>query len=280
MYKLLFDTAWSVMRSFAQDEKHLGVDTGMISVLHTWGQNLSLHPHIHCIVPGGGITSSGRWKHARSEGKFLFPVKAMSSVFRARFVTALRNTLPGLEKSFYNDLFKTGWVIYAKRPFGGPKQVIEYLGRYTHKIAISNHRIISISDTTVTFRYKDYRDESKNKVMTLESKEFIRRFSLHILPKGFPRIRHYGILSSKRKQKTLPIIHEQLGGHYSKLEKEGWKQISTQHLGYNPDCCPVCKKQTMVTILVFDKRGPPDPIAFSIIHQRTTSKAVNITLKA
>lgn len=258
IYKLLFDTAWSVMRSFAHDKKHLGADSGMISILHTWGQNLSLHPHIHCIVPGGGITPSGHWKHTRSQGKFLFPVKAMSSVFRTRFVTSLRNTIPGLDKSFYNDLFKTPWVIYARRPFGGPRQVIEYLGRYTHKIAISNHRITSITDDTVTFRYKDYRDASKNKVMTLDATEFIRRFSLHILPKGFSRIRHYGILSSKRKQKMLPLIHDQLGGHYSKPEKKDWRQISTEHLGYNPDCCPVCKKQTMIAILVFDRRGPPD----------------------
>lgn len=257
MYKLLFDTAWSVMRSFAHDEKHLGADTGMISILHTWGQNLSLHPHIHCIVPGGGVTQAGYWKSARSKGKFLFPVKAMSSVFRARFVNALRNTLPGLDKSFYNNLFKAGWVIYAKRPFGGPKQVIEYLGRYTHKIAISNHRITGITSDAVTFGYKDYRDESRSKMMTLEPKEFIRRFSLHILPKGFPRIRHYGILSSKRKQKTLPLIHEQLNSQYQKAEKKDWKQISTD-LGYNPDCCPVCKQQTMVTILCFDRRGPPD----------------------
>lgn len=257
MYKLLFDTAWSVIRSFADDEKHLGADTGMISIIHTWGQNLSLHPHIHCIVPGGGITQAGHWKHARSQGKFLFPVKAMSSVFRARFVIALRNTITGLDKSFYNDLFKTPWVIYAKRPFGGPKQVIEYLGRYTHKIAISNHRITGIANDTVTFRYKDYRDESKNKLITLQASEFIRRFSLHILPKGFPRIRHYGILSSKRKQKTLPLIHKLLKSHYQKAEQKDWKQISTD-LGYNPDCCPVCKQQTMITLFCFDRRGPPD----------------------
>ena len=275
MYKLLFDTAWSVIRSFSQDEKHLGADTGMISILHTWGQNLSLHPHIHCIVPGGGFTSSGHWKHARSKGKFLFPVKAISSVFRARFVTALRNALPGLEKSFYTDLFKTGWVIYAKRPFGGPKQVIEYLGRYTHKIAISNHRILGIANDTITFRYKDYRDESKNKVMTLDATEFIRRFSLHILPKGFPRIRHYGILSSKRKQKTLPLIHEQLNSHYQKAEKKDWKQISAD-LGYNPDCCPVCKQKTMVTFLVFDQRGPPDISLLKPIAKRQQENAATL----
>ena len=279
IYKLLFDTAWGVIRSFSQDEKHLGADTGMISILHTWGQNLSLHPHIHCIVPGGGITPTGHWKHARSHGKFLFPVKAMSSVFRARFVTALRSTIKDLDKSFYNDLFKTAWVIYAKRPFGGPKQVIEYLGRYSHKIAISNHRITSISDHAVTFRYKDYRDESKNKMMTLNPQEFIRRFSLHILPKGFPRIRHYGILSSRRKQKTLPVIHEQLNSLYLKAEKKDWKQISTD-LGYNPDCCPVCKQHTMITILCFDRRGPPDRTFIQSLIQKKQPLTVPQSEKA
>ena len=187
--------------------------------------------------------------------------------------TALRKTIKGLEKSFYNDLFKTPWVIYAKRPFGGPKQVIEYLGRYTHKIAISNHRITSIRDNAVIFRYKDYRDSGKDKIMTLEPREFIRRFSLHILPKGFPRIRHYGILSSKRKQKTLPLIHEQLNSQYQKVEKKDWKQISTD-LGYNPDCCPVCKQQTMITILCFDRRGPPSRTLIQSLIKRRQPLAV------
>ena len=257
VYKILFDTAWSVMKSFAHDHKHLGAETGMIAILHTWGQNLSLHPHLHCIVPGGGLTQAGNWIPARSDGEFLFPVKAISPVFRARFVSALRRTVKGLDRSFYDALFKTPWVVYAKRPFGGPKQVIEYLGRYTHKIAISNHRLVGITDKAVTFHYKDYRDASKKKIMTLDAPEFVRRFSLHILPKGFMRIRHYGILSSNRKLKTLPVIHEQLHSVYLVPEKKDWKQISTA-LGFNPDCCPVCKQQTMITLLSFDRRGPPD----------------------
>ena len=258
VYKLLFDTAWSVIRDFGQDEKHLGAQTGMICILHTWGQNLCLHPHLHCIVPAGGLTMAGRWKPARGHGKFLFPVKAMSLVFRARFVAALRRQFPRQEKAFYDGLFKTPWVVYAKRPFGGPKQVVEYLGRYTHKIAISNHRIISFTDGKVCFRYKDYRDESKTKTISLEATEFIRRFALHILPKGFVRIRHYGILSSSRKQKTLPTIHYQLGSVYRRVENSNWKQVCIRYLNYDPNCCPVCNKQTIVTILVFDKRGPPD----------------------
>jgi len=217
----------------------------------------SLHPHIHCIVPGGGLTKADYWKNVRGDGKFLFPLKAMSKVFRARFVSGLRNTIKDLDRSFYDHLFKTNWVVYSKRHFGGPKQVVEYLGRYTHKIAISNHRLLTITDQAVTFRYKDYRDQSKNKVMSLEAREFIRRFALHILPKEFMRIRHYGILSSSRKQKALPIIHQQLKSEYQVKEKKGWKQISTE-LGFNPDCCPACKQQTMITILCFDRQGPPD----------------------
>jgi len=258
VYNLLFDTAWTVVRDFARDKKHLGADPGMISILHTWGQNLSLHPHLHCIVPGGGVMASGKWKPARSNGKFLFPVKAMSQVFRARFVAALRSRFNGLEPSFYNALFNTPWVVYAKRPFGSPKHVIEYLGRYTHKVAISNHRIVDIQNNQVTFRYKDYRDEGKVKAMTLQAIDFIRRFSLHILPKGFMRIRHYGILSSSRKLHVLPLLHPQLESHYEYPEQKHWKVISTERLGYNPDACPVCNQLSMVTIFTFDRRGPPD----------------------
>jgi len=137
MYDMLFATAWKVMQSFAHDRKHLGAETGMIAILHTWGQNLSLHPHLHCIVPAGGLTIRNKWKHARGDGKFLFPVKAMSKVFRGKFVAELRKGFPTEPQSLYDKLFKRRWVIYAKLPFAGAEEVIEYLGRYTHKIAIS-----------------------------------------------------------------------------------------------------------------------------------------------
>jgi hypothetical protein len=204
------------------------------------------------------MTAEGKWKHARSKGKYLFPVDALSTVFRARFVAALRSHFKGLDRSFYNALFRTPWVVYAKRPFGGPKHVIEYLGRYTHKVAISNHRIVEVQNDRITFRYKDYRDESKVKLMPMQPIEFIRRFSLHILPKGFTRIRHYGILSSSRKQHVLPLLHQQLESRYEYPEEKDWKQISTERLGYDPDECPVCKQLTMISIFTFDRRGPPD----------------------
>jgi hypothetical protein len=139
LYNLLFEAAWQTVKAFGSDPGHLGAQAGMIAILHTWGQTLSLHPHLHCIVPGGGITGSGKWKLARSKGKFLFPVKALSTVFRAKFVAQLRKAFFDLDADLCPALFEKPWVVYAKRPFLGPKQVIEYLGRYTHKVALSNH---------------------------------------------------------------------------------------------------------------------------------------------
>ena len=167
------------MQSFAADPKYLGARPGMIAILHTWGQNLSLHPHLHCIVPGGGVNKQGKWKHKRKKGKFLFPVKAMSPVFRARFVEGLRKEFPDQSKQFFNSLFNQKWVVYAKPAFGGPQSVVAYLGRYTHKIAISNHRIKSLDNEKVTFSYKDYRHGNIQCKMSLSDQEFIRRFSQH-----------------------------------------------------------------------------------------------------
>jgi hypothetical protein len=252
VYDSLFAAAWQTVATFGRDPKHLGGRTGMICILHTWGQTLQLHPHLHCIVPGGGLSQAGKWKTARCKGKFLFPVKAMSKVFRAKYVEALKSRIPDLDKSLVNALFKKDWVVYAKRPFGGPEQVVEYLGRYTHKIAISNHRIQAVDEKTVTIGYKDYRQEGKKQSMTLEGMEFIRRFALHILPKGFVRIRHYGILSSTSKTITIPEIRKQLPERKNNKPKE--KRIVES---YDPLICPCCKTETMVTIQILPKRGPP-----------------------
>jgi hypothetical protein len=267
VYNMLFSTAWSVMKSFAADPNHLGADTGMIAILHTWGQNLSLHPHLHCVVPAGGLTKAGFWKQARGDGNFLFPVKAMSAVFRARFVAALRQTIKGLDQSLYDELFKTSWVVYAKKAFGGPQQVIEYLGRYTHKIAISNHRILNVTGNEISFSYKDYRQQGIKKVMILSSTEFIRRFSLHILPKGFVRIRHFGILSSSRKCETLPVIHGQLHSRYTPPQDRDTEQVMLT-LGFNPLRCPACNEFAMITILAFDRRGPPDSDQLAMLKEK------------
>lgn len=251
VYDTLFETAWSTIKTFSKDEKHLGAKTGMISILHTWGQTLTLHPHLHCIVPGGGLKEDGFWKSAKSKGKYLFPVKAMSKVFRAKFIESLKNKITDLEKNLVNKLFEKNWVVYAKRPFGNPSSVIEYLGRYTHKIAISNHRLLSVENGKVTFSYKDYRKEAKKQNMTLDAMEFIRRFSLHILPKRFVRIRHYGILSSTVKKSSIPKIKAMLPEKIIRKATDEPRQL------YNPNICPHCKKDTMVIIERFTGRGPP-----------------------
>ena len=252
LYGLLFQTAWSVLSSFAQDHRHLGAQAGMIAILHTWGQTLTLHPHLHCIVPGGGLTCQGKWRQAKSKGKFLFPVKAMSKVFRGRYMDGLKAALPeAMTPELIRDLYKHQWVVYAKRPFSGPQSVVEYLGRYTHKIAISNHRIKNHEAGRITFSYKDYRHGSQKKEMTLDATEFIRRFSLHVLPKGFVRIRHYGILSSTSKLKCAVVIKAQ-----AKAPQAGAINKRTAVV-YNPKQCPCCKKETMETLMRFQRRGPP-----------------------
>lgn len=244
-YSILFKVAWSVMHDFAANHKFIGGRSGMIAILHTWGQNLSFHPHLHCIVPGGGLSKQGKWKSSKAKGKYLFPVKAMSKVFRARFVEALRKELE-LKDDLGKTLFAKSWVIYCKRPFYGAPQVVEYLGRYTHKVAISNHRIKSLDNNRVTFTAKDYRQGGKVKLVTLIDQEFIRRFALHILPKGFTRIRHYGILSSSLKTKILPQLKEELG-ELILPDREVLKHRK----------CPVCKKGELIMVSTFSGRDPP-----------------------
>jgi Putative transposase/Transposase zinc-binding domain len=252
LYGILFKTVWSVLLSFGDDQKWLGARTGMIAILHTWGQTLSLHPHLHCIVPGGGLTPQGKWRTAKSQGKYLFPVKAMSKVFRARFIAALKKELPDkIDNALVTELYKKDWVIYAKRPFNGPESVIEYLGRYTHKIAISNHRLKHIADSKVTFSYKDYRQNGNKKEMTLDASEFIRRFALHILPRAFVRMRHYGILSNTAKAKCAIQVKAQLPGITIQKTNKPLAEV------YNPKRCPCCQQDTMLTILHFSRRGPP-----------------------
>jgi hypothetical protein len=255
LYNLLFTTAWSVLNSFGHDPKLLGASTGMISILHTWGQTMTLHPHLHCIVPGGGLTKQAKWKHANSNGKYLFSVKAKSKLFRGRFLAELKEQLPEqMSKAFINQLYKHNWVVYAKRPFAGSQSVVEYLGRYTHKIAISNHRIKSMNAGHVTFSYKDYKHGSVTREMTLEATEFIRRFSLHILPKSFVRIRHYGICSSTAKQKSAATIKAQLPAEATQSPAIYCKAAP---VAFNPKQCPTCKKKTMETLMRFTHRGPP-----------------------
>ena len=275
VYNLLFTTAWQTVQVFAADPKYLGAQAGMIAVLHTWGQNLSLHPHVHCIVPGGGLTAQGKWKDAKGKDKFLFPAKAMSKVFRAKFVAALRLAFQQDKLSFtaqskqcqdkhsfarlMRSLFLKPWNIHAQRPFAGPEQVIRYLGRYTHRIAISNHRIRAIKDGKVTFAWKDYRKNGKKGLMSLEAKEFLRRFCLHILPPGFVRLRHYGFLASRNKTQALKQARESLKAKAPEAAtKQAWQELLFQKTGINLQACPCCKTGQMQTIRTFTKaRSPP-----------------------
>lgn len=245
VYRILFDAVWETLSSFAKNPKELGAKMGMIAVLHTWEQNLSFHPHLHCTVPKGGVTKAGYWKKGKGKNDFLFNVKALSVKFRGIFVAKLRKQLPDIPQTVYDKLFINKWVVYAKPPFGKPEYVIEYLGRYTHKIAINNHRILNIdtANKTVTFSLKEYRNQGKKTTMTLTTEDFIKRFQNHILPKGFTRIRHYGYLSSSWKKEKLPklqllLMDKDLEGIIIEIPEE-----QTLHRR-----CRHCKKGVLITL--------------------------------
>ena len=268
MYGILFKSAWETLQEFAHDK---GLKTGIIAVLHTWGQTLSFHPHLHCIVPGGGTDNRGKWKNIRADGKFLFSVKALSKMFRAKYVSLLRKENI-VSPIVLNNLFCNPWVVFAKRPFAHPAHVIEYLGRYSHKVAISNNRLKDYSNNKVTFSYKDYRNACKVKEMTLDDTEFVRRFAFHILPKGFMKIRHYGILSSTSKNITIPRIREQVG--QVKIAYNDERNLKV----FNPKLCPCCGKESMVTIEVISPRGPPKPNVLRIADYSAFSEMTCTTI--
>jgi Putative transposase/Transposase zinc-binding domain len=256
LFKLLFDAASQTLLQFAQDPKYLGGKCSITTVLHTWGQQLGFHPHLHCIVSGGGVDANNKWVAAkRKNDKFLFPVPAMKPVFKVIFLKGLRlliqkdelqikgiDTKKIIEKAGYKK-----WKVHAQSPFGNVANVVEYLGRYTHKIAITTHRIISISEDSVRFKYKDYTDGDKQKEMTLSITEFLRRFELHILPKRFVKIRHYGLLQNHGKIKRLNVIRQQL--RLSPLPVKVQVPVGQRMLEkYGKDImlCPKCNKGKLV----------------------------------
>jgi hypothetical protein len=220
LFRLLFKASAATLCKVASDPKRLGAQIGFLCILHTWSQTLQPHPHIHCVIPGGGLSSDhSRWIASRSS--FFLPVKVLSRVFRGKFVAGLRRTfrnhqlvfsaecLPLADEknftAFLRTLFQQDWIVYAKPPFGGPQHVLHYLARYTHRVAISNHRLLSVSHSTVSFRWKDYAHASKTRIMTLSPEEFLRRFLQHVLPKGFPRIRYFGWLANRTRKELLPL---------------------------------------------------------------------------
>lgn len=219
LFTLLFEASAATLLEVASDPKRLGAEAGFLSILHTWGQTLQRHPHIHCVVPGGGLSPDHQhW--IRAPNHFFLPVRVLSRVFRGKFVAGLQHAFRQKKLVFFGDcqslaqdkpfaaflrtLFREDWVVYAKRPFGGPQHVLQYLARYTHRVAISNHRIADINDTHVAFRWKDYAHHSKRRTMSLTHEEFLRRFLQHVLPKGFPRIRYFGFLANRRRAESLP----------------------------------------------------------------------------
>ncbi len=250
LYNLLFKSAWETLKTLGKKPEHLNGEMGMLSVLHTWGQNLSQHNHVHCIVPGGALTADGEWNPTNK--KYLFPVKVMSEIFRGIFVTKLRKLHedkelklpPSIEMdSLLNTLMEKSWNIYAKKPFAGPEKLLNYLGRYTHKIAISNYRIVSCDESYVKFKWRDYSDENKIKTMKLKPDEFIRRFLQHVLPSGFMRIRSFGFLSNACKKKKVAIIQKLLD-HTPKEanEKRDAKTLMFEITGKDVSICPICKQ--------------------------------------
>jgi len=256
IYGILFKSISETLLELGKDPKYLGADIGFIGILHTWGQNLMDHPHIHCIVPGGGLSfDSNRWISSREQ--FLIPIKVVSRLFRGKFLYNLKDAYCKdklifcgkiqdiSEEENFNELvdslYKQEWVVYSKPPFKSPGYVLEYLGRYTHRVAISNNRVTDISGGKVTYKYRDYKDGNKNKLMTVGAHEFIRRFLLHILPDNFVKIRHYGILSNRNRSTKLKRCKELLGISTKKTkEKISWQELLKELTGKDPRICPHC----------------------------------------
>jgi len=226
MYHLLFRTSAETLLEVARDPRLLGAEIGFFSVLHTWSQLLRIHPHVHCVIPAGGLSlDHTRW--VRSRDRYFLPKEVLREVFRGKFVAALRQAFqdgqlnfagnlkplaePKIFAAWLRPLYRQNWVVYLKRPFGGPDYVLQYLGRYTHRVAISNHRLVSFTDGQVTFRWRDSAHHNQQALKTLSVDKFLRRFLLHILPKGFVRIRHFGFLANRRRATTLPLCFQLLG---------------------------------------------------------------------
>jgi len=249
-YDLLFHATAETLLEVAADPKHLGAQIGFFAVLHSWGQNLLFHPHIHCLIPAGGLSPDRtRWIHPRYP--FFLPVRVLSRVFRGKFVAALKRRFqqrqlifPGSLRPLQNEkafraflrpLFRQNWIVYAKPPFGGPHHVLGYLARYTHRIAITNYRLVAFDGNQVTFRWKDYAQGNKKRMMTLAAPEFLRRFLLHVLPRGFVRIRSFGFLANRCRATLLPLCQRLLLHHPRPT-------TSTSNISHLPACfrCPKC----------------------------------------
>ena len=260
-YESLFSCVKETLCAFGYS--HYGVETGAICVLHTWGQNLSLHPHIHCIVPAVGITPRGQLKEIGNQGKYLYPVRQLSVAFRGKLLERLKrnlkkkNRLPEFQP-IINLCYAKPWVIHSQPSLGNARQVVNYLGQYTHRVAITNTRIKNIDSNGVTFSYKDYRDNANQKLMTLGGVEFLRRFAMHILPRGFVKIRYFGILTSAYRQqveslKTKPDIFQ-----LTETKPERIARLT----GHHPCKCSKCKTGTMIPVEIIPRIRSPDNVFY------------------
>lgn len=256
VYNLLFRSVSETLLELARDKKYLGAKLGFTSVLHTWGQNLMHHPHIHCIVPGGGLSVLNEW--VNSKKKFFIPVKVLSRKFRGKFLFYLKQAYEEKKLEFhgliehmtkegeFQDLlskwYETEWVVYCKKPFKNAECVVEYLGRYTHRVAISNNRIVKLENDEVTFKWRDYKDKKKEKLMTVSAEEFIRRFLVHVLPDRFIKIRHYGILGSRNKRTKLKLCKKLTGTvfHAKRTGKLTAVEMMLKLVGRDITLCPCC----------------------------------------
>lgn len=270
LYNILFTSMWGTLLSFSKDKRsRLMADIGVISILHTWTQKLEYHPHLHCIVPAGGLTAARKWK--TKPGKFLFYVKTLSTVFRGKFCDALellykqdelrfkQEVTPDEFARFIQQLKTKKWVVHSKPGFKGKQSVLEYLGRYTHKIAISNYRLLKLSNGQVTFSYRDRTAGDVKRIMSLPVKEFLYRFSQHILPKGFVKIRHYGIFSTRIKQEKLALVRKALNqAQPPKKEKLTLAEVILKTTGKDINVCTCCKEGIMRVVKIIPApRGSP-----------------------
>ena len=254
-YNLLFSAVWRTLHSFGYT--HYGVESGAVAVLHSWGQNLWLHPHIHCIVPAAGYSLKGEWEHIGKSGKYLYPVHQLSDTFKGKFLDSLKRKLrkTGIPEAFESQIekaYNTRWVVHSEPSLAGADNVIRYLGQYTHRTAISNHRILDITDTHVTFIAKDYRDRAQKKPVTLEGVEFLRRFCIHILPKRFVKIRRFGIYNKTTIRNLGLQFVPQQKPDIDPLQEPEKEETSAERIkrltGFDVGRCPVCKKGSMLVI--------------------------------
>jgi len=279
VYNILFRAAAETLRTIAADPKHLGAQIGFFTVLHTWGQSLFHHPHLHCVVPGGGISPDGtRWISCRPN--FFLPVSVLARLFRRLFLDYLQQAFNAGDLQFFSFLEplrtrstflrhlapiqKKDWVVYAKRPFAGPEEVLKYVARYTHRIAIANNRLLNINDGKVQFRWRDYRDGNRHKTMTLGADEFIRRFLLHVLPDGFQRIRYFGFLANRYRAERLALCRQLMqmppptATHEANMDYRDRYEALT---GISLRTCPLCRRGTMVVIETFKCTSSRTPLA-------------------